>query len=144
MVTVAWLALGADLPASVADSGPAGLQWAPIALVTGHAADRLAFDHGSILADGIERARAKFEYTSLAMRFLGEEFTVAQLREVYETVWGARLDPANFHRKVTGATGFVEATGERAWGTRGRPAALFRAGPMTLLYPPVLRPSRGT
>ncbi len=141
VVSVAWLAVGADLPSAASGGSDGGRQWAPVAMLSGEAADLLAFDHGVILADGVERARAKLEYTPLAMQLLPDEFTVAQLREVYETVWGARLDPANFHRKVTGAAGFVEPTGERAWGTRGRPAALFRAGTTSQLYPPVLRPS---
>ena len=100
----------------------------------------LAFDHGQILADGLERARAKLEYTPLAAAFCPPEFTIAQLRGVYETVWGTSLDPRNFHRKVTGTPGFViPACGETA-GARGRPAQLYRKGPAATLYPPLLRP----
>ena len=54
-----------------------------------------------ILGDGVERARAKLEYTNIAAAFLAEEFTIAELREVYEVVWGHPLDAGNFHRKVT-------------------------------------------
>ena len=50
-----------------------------------------------ILADGVERARAKIEYSPLATAFCPEEFTIAELRRVYEAVWGTRLDPRNFH-----------------------------------------------
>ena len=103
---------------------------------------QLAFDHDRILADGVERARAKLEYTPLATAFCPPEFTVAQLREVYEAVWGRRLDPRNFHRKVTGTPGFVDPTGRSTTGDRGRPAQLFRRGPAALLHPPMLRPRR--
>ena len=83
----------------------------------------LAFDHDRILADGVERARAKLEYTALATAFCAAEFTVAELRRVYETVWGRALDPRNFHRKVTGTPGFVVQTGARTnrQGGSGRP-----------------------
>ena len=53
--------------------------------------------------------------------FCGEVFTVAELRRVYEAVWGARLDASNFHRKVTKAVGFLEPTGEQRGSEPGRP-----------------------
>lgn len=87
----------------------------------------------------MERARAKLEYSALATAFCAPEFTIAQLRAVYEAVWGTGLDPRNFHRKITGAAGFVEPTG----GTvrdGGRPAQLFRRGPVGQLQPPFTRP----
>jgi 8-oxo-dGTP diphosphatase len=59
---------------------------------------------------------------------------------VYEIVWGRRLDPGNFSRKVTGAEGFLVPTGERSR-DGGRPAALYRPGPATSLHPPLLRTS---
>jgi 8-oxo-dGTP diphosphatase len=105
----------------------------------------LAFDHGRILADGLERARAKIEYTPLATAFLGETFTISELRAVYETVWGAPLHAGNFHRKVLSVPGFVEPTGETGSrpGSRGGPRArLYRAGAARLLHPALLRPDR--
>lgn len=100
----------------------------------------LAFDHGCILRDGVERARSKIEYSSLATAFCPPEFTVGELRRVYEGVWGVSLDPRNFHRKVTGTPGFLVPTGGTTTRQGGRPAQLFRAGGATLLNPPMLRP----
>jgi 8-oxo-dGTP diphosphatase len=137
VITVAYLALLPDLPSPVAGSDAASASWHPVDDV------ELAFDHDRILADGIERARAKLEYTPLATAFCPPEFTVAELRAVYETVWRTRLDPRNFHRKVTGAEGFVEPTGGTVIRDRGRPAQLFRRGPATLLHPPLLRSAAG-
>jgi 8-oxo-dGTP diphosphatase len=99
----------------------------------------LAFDHGQIIADGIERSRAKLEYTTLATAFLDEPFTLGELRRVYEAVWGEALHEGNFRRKVLSTPGFVEPTGGTA-PTDGRPAALYRRGAATRLHPPILRP----
>lgn len=135
VVTVAYLALLPDLPTPVAGSDAAVAAWMALPVTD------LAFDHGRILADGIERARAKLEYTPLATAFCPAEFTITELREVYETVWDARLDPRNFHRKVTGTPGFVEPVGRAIAAERGRPAQLFRRGSAQLLHPPMLRPA---
>ena len=135
VVTVAYLALVPGMPAAQPGGDAAGADWVPVT-----ESAPLAFDHGQILADALERARAKLEYTPLAAAFCPPEFTIAQLRGVYETVWGTTLDPRNFHRKVTGTPGFViPASGETA-GARGRPALLYRKGPAATLYPPLLRP----
>lgn len=137
VVTVAYLALLPDLPAPVAGTDAAGAAWRPVAELR---PSSLAFDHDRILADGVERARAKLEYTSLAAAFCPSEFTIAELRAVYEAVWRTTLDPRNFHRKATTTMGFVEPTGASTAGERGRPAQLYRRGPATVLYPPLLRP----
>src|SRR5205823_1624686 len=62
------------------------------------------------------------------------EFTVAELRQVYEIVWGRPLDSANFHRKITRAEGVLVPTGTRTTRHGGRPAVLYRAGPATVLH----------
>ncbi len=98
----------------------------------------LASDHAGIIADGVERARAKLEYTTLATAFVDATFTLGDLRRVYEAVWGMPLHEANFRRKVLGTPGFVEPTGATA-PTEGRPAQLYRRGPARSLHPPLLR-----
>jgi 8-oxo-dGTP diphosphatase len=136
VVTVAHLAIGPDLPDPVAGSDAAGARWMPVneALEA-----RLAFDHAELLRDGVERARAKLEYTPLATAFCPRPFTITDLRQVYEAVWGTELDPRNFHRKVTKTDGFLTPTGETVQRGRGRPAELFLPGPAHLLMPPFLR-----
>jgi 8-oxo-dGTP diphosphatase len=149
VVSVAHLALAPGLPAPTAGGDVHSARWAPVEalLGSGEAAVRdtemsgaLAFDHERILADGVERARSKIEYSSLATAFCPPEFTVGELRRVYEAVWGVALDPRNFHRKVTGTPGFLVPTGGTTTRQGGRPAQMFRAGGATLLNPPMLRP----
>ncbi|MGK3202238.1 NUDIX hydrolase [Amycolatopsis sp. MEPSY49] len=136
VVTVAYLALAPDLPTPSAGTDAAEARWTPVRTLT---REHLAFDHDRILADGVERARAKLEYSPLATAFCAPEFTVAELRRVYELVWDTRLDPRNFHRKVTGAEGLLEPTGRTTARDGGRPAQLYRRGKAELLYPPMLR-----
>ena len=71
--------------------------------------------------------------------FVAEPFTLAELRLVYEAVWGVALDPGNFRRKVLSTPGFVVDTGTRTSTGRGRPASLYRRGPATDLHPAMLR-----
>ena len=111
-------------------------------VVRREAGEALAFDHHRILADGVERARAKLEDSGYAAALCGETFTVADLHAVYESVWGIELDKANFHRKVTGVEGFLTPTGEVREGGRGRPARVYRGDPRAVLSPPILRGDR--
>jgi 8-oxo-dGTP diphosphatase len=65
------------------------VQWFP--------ADRLpslAFDHNRIVDYALWRLRTKVEYSRIAHAFLGETFTLAQLRDVHEAVLRRALDPA--------------------------------------------------
>jgi 8-oxo-dGTP diphosphatase len=137
VLSVAYLVFAPDLPAPSPAEGASWVGWVPVADVEG---GRLAFDHATVLAAGVERARAKLEYTPLAAAFCPAEFTIAELRGVYEAVWGTDLDPRNFHRKVTTTDGFVRSTGRRRAQAVGRPAELFQQGDADVLYPPVLRP----
>lgn len=134
VVSVAYLGLAPDLPAS----SRAQVLWRAVDDLLRR--DPAAFDHRRILRDGLERARAKLEYTSLAAAFCPPEFTVAELRRVYEIVWGTPLDPRNFHRKVTGADRFLVPTGRTTTRDGGRPAQLYTRGDAEQLRPPMLRP----
>lgn len=104
----------------------------------------LAFDHNLIVEYALWRLRTKMEYSRIAHAFLGERFTLAQLREVHEAVLGRPLDPANFRRTIE-ASGAVVATGDYLMGTRHRPPRLYRyndsidladAGPLPRQQPP--------
>jgi 8-oxo-dGTP diphosphatase len=140
IVTVAYLAIAPDLPTPVAGTDAADASWQPVEALLAEGGPQ-AFDHNQILHDGIELARKKLEYTTLATAFCPESFTIADLRRVYEVVWGVALDPGNFSRKITNTEGFVKATGAKRAAEAGRPAALYRAGGAVGLHPPMLRTS---
>ena len=144
VVSVAYLGLAPELPAPTAGSDARDARWWPVEDIGGQDGPELAFDHDQVLADGVERARSKLEYTSLATAFVDEPFTLSDLRRVYEAVWGVELEPGNFRRKVLGTPGFVLATGETMSSGVGRPAQLYRRGASLLLHPAMLRPHRGS
>ena len=81
----------------------------------------LAFDHRRIVRDAVERVRVELEAAGIATAFVGTTFTLAELRAVYEAVWGVQLDAANFRRSVVAEDGWVIPTGRRA--RPARPAA---------------------
>lgn len=136
VLSVGYLAFVPDMPEPTAGGGAAASRWCPV-----DAIPPLAFDHARILEEGAERARAKLEYTTLAASFCPPEFTVTDLRRIYEAVWRTSLDPRNFQRKVTSTEGFLVPTATLVTGGRGRPPRLFRRGDATVLHPPMLRES---
>ena len=139
VVSVAFAALLPDPPEPHGGGDAAEARWVPY-----DKAEGLAFDHDRILADARDRVGAKLEYTCLATAFCPAEFTLGELQQVYETVWGTALDRPNFRRKVLATPGFVEPVpgAARLTGGRGKPAAVYRAGPATTLHPPLLRTPR--
>lgn len=130
VVTVAYGAIVArlsEVPRGGSDAAHAELM--PVADVQN---DRvpLAFDHRLIVDDAVARLRAELDTSDVAAGFCPPEFTIRELREVYEAILQTELDSGNFQRKVTQRDGFLTPTERRVTpGERGgRPATLWRAG----------------
>ncbi|MFD2474909.1 NUDIX hydrolase [Amycolatopsis silviterrae] len=138
VLTVCYLAVVPNLPLPVPGGDARAARWTPVDAVL-NSEVAMAFDHREIIADAVERARSKLEYTTLGAAFCAAPFTISELRHVYETVWGHKLDSRNFHRKITSVDGFLVSTGERTKRDGGRPAALYRPGGARLMHPPILR-----
>jgi len=129
VVTVAYLAVLRDVGAVAGGSDAAAAALIPVSDVLNGKVG-LAFDHLRLVRDAIERVRLELEVTGIATAFVGTTFTLAELRAVYEAVWGVEIDAANFRRSVVAEEGWVIPTGRRArpGPAGGRPAELFRAG----------------
>jgi 8-oxo-dGTP diphosphatase len=140
VVTVAYLAVLRDVGAVVAGSDAAAAALIPVSEALSGKIE-LAFDHARIVRDAIGRARVDLEHTGIATAFIGPTFTMAELRAVYEGIWGVHLDGANFRRTVIAEDGWVIPTGRRArpGSSGGKPAELFRAGRMWKLGGPIRR-----
>jgi len=131
VVTVAYLAVLRDVGSVVAGTDAEAAALLPVSDALNGKIE-LAFDHAQILRDAAERVRVDLELTGIATAFVGPTFTLAELRAVYEAVWGVHLDGANFRRSVVAEDGWVIPTGRRTrpGSTGGKPAELYRAGRM--------------
>src|SRR5262245_42808723 len=138
VVTVAYLAVLPRIGPLQAGSDAARAELVPVEEALG--AERpLAFDHETILADAVARTRDELATTSLAAAFVGPEFTISDLREVYEAAWGVPLDSGNFRRKVLATANFVTPTGRYAapGPDGGKPAEIYRRVGRARLHPPL-------
>jgi len=140
VVTVAYLAVLRDVGAIVAGTDAAEAALVPVAEALNGKLE-LAFDHAKIVLDAVERVRVDLELTGIATAFVGPTFTIAELRSVFEAVWGVHLDGANFRRSVVTEDGWVIPTGRRArpGAPGGKPAELYRAGRMWKYSSPIRR-----
>ena len=140
VVTVAYLAVLRDVGEVVAGTDAAAAELVPVSEAL-NAKLELAFDHDRIVRDAVERVRVDLELRGIATAFVGPTFTLAELRTVYEAVWGVQLDGANFRRSVLAEDGWVIPTGRRArpGSTGGKPAELYRAGRMWKYGSPIRR-----
>ncbi len=129
VVTVAYLAVLRDIGTIAAGTDAAHAALVPVSDVFEERID-LAFDHLRIIRDAVERVRVELEVSGIAAAFVGTTFTMAELRAVYEAIWGVQLDAANFRRRIVGENGWVVATGHvaRPGPSGGRPAELYRTG----------------
>lgn len=85
----------------------------------------LALDSRRVLATALGRLRGKLRYRPIVFELLPPAFTLYQLQQVVEALNGQRLHKQNFRRLMV-AGGLVEATGQVATHTGGRPAELYR------------------
>jgi 8-oxo-dGTP diphosphatase len=121
VISVAYFALvRADKQTLRVSEESMDVRWFPVTRLPG----QLAFDHDSILAAALDRLRSKLEYTTLAFQLLPEVFSILELKQVYEQIWGEPIDKGNFYRKIKDAN-VLEDTGMRREG-RGRPTSLYR------------------
>ena len=145
VVTVAYLAVLRHVDGLRAGGAAAHTALVPVADVLSTRRRPLAFDHRRILEDAVARLSDKLEHTSLATAFVGPEFTLSELRTVYEASWDTPLDPGNFRRHMLRAD-ILSPTGEtRPPGPEGgKPGEVYRVEvPASAPLPrPLRRPER--
>ena len=85
----------------------------------------MVHDHRRILATAIARLRGKLKYRPVIFELMPETFTLFDLQQTVESIFGRAVHKQNFRRLVENAA-LVEPTGASQRSTGGRPAALFR------------------
>ena len=100
--------------------------------------------HDQVLRNSLEWLFGAVQELPLVGDMCGPRFTITELREVYEDIWGLRkLDPANFYKQVTKpGLGFVKKIQEFAGEGPGKPAALYARGEADVLSSPVRPPNK--
>lgn len=83
-----------------------------------------AFDHEEIVKMAIKRLRGKLTYEPIGLSLLPEEFSLPELKNIYDVILGTELDRRNFYKKIK-ATGLLIPTGTVP-SSRGKPTQLYR------------------
>lgn len=85
---------------------------------------KLAFDHDEIIKYAHNRLRSKIAYTNVVFALLPIEFTLTQLQQAYEAIFGRALDKRNFRKKFL-ALDLIDETDKFHQGGAHRPAKLY-------------------
>lgn len=104
----------------------------------------LAFDHKNIVRKGLERIRSKIEYSPIAIKFLEDDvFTLSELRNIYEIVWGVKILSSNFRRKMLSVPNLLIPLHEKKVSDieGGRSSDLYQYDNAQEIYPPFTRRS---
>lgn len=107
IITVAYLGLAPhDQLRPRAGDDAAAVDWHRV-----DAVPELASDHADILATALVALRQQIETSDIAMGMMPEQFTLTDLRQIYEVIMGESLDAEVFREWVL-AQGWIEQTGD--------------------------------
>ncbi|HET8992806.1 MULTISPECIES: NrtR DNA-binding winged helix domain-containing protein [unclassified Rhodococcus (in: high G+C Gram-positive bacteria)] len=97
---------------------PTGAQLVPVDDASG-----LAFDHSEVVGLAVDDLRRRYATAVDPSGLIGDEFTILELRRLYEVIYGRRFPKDTFRRHLSHG---VDATGEFSREGAGRPAELYR------------------
>jgi len=121
LVSVAYYALVSitSLP-ELGEARERAVAWFPVGELP-----ELALDHEDIITLAHRRLAAKLDYSTIALQFMPEHFTLRTLQQVYEAILMEDLDKRNFRKRILGL-GCLQDTGRFDRPGRHRPARLYR------------------
>jgi 8-oxo-dGTP diphosphatase len=85
----------------------------------------LAYDHNDVLKEGINRLRELIQTTDILKSLFPDEFTLAELHQVYESILNKTLDRRNFRKKMINANLVID-TNKTACYKGKKPAKLYK------------------
>lgn len=97
-----------------------GLEWFPPKNLP-----PLVLDHGEMITTAHQRLAAKLDYSTIALQFMPERFTLSELQTVYQTILDEELDKRNFRKRLL-TLDCIEDTGQVSREGHHRPARLYR------------------
>jgi 8-oxo-dGTP diphosphatase len=86
---------------------------------------KLAFDHKKIVEAGFERLKNKLGYSSIVFGLLPKSFSLSEVQNIYEIIYGRMIDKRNFRKWIL-SSGLLASTGKIASGMAHRPALLYK------------------
>lgn len=72
-----------------------GAKWWPV-----NQLPALVFDHNEMVEKSLEKLQLKASYDLVGRDLLAEQFTITQLRNLYNSIFQREFDPGNFRKKV--------------------------------------------
>lgn len=95
------------------------ITWVPVRKI-----GRLAYDHNEMRDDVLLYMKDHLFITNIALHFMPKEFTIAELKTLYEYLLGRDVDKRNFYKFVEELP--MEVTSAFTTEGRGRPAKLYK------------------
>lgn len=84
----------------------------------------LIMDHMDILSDALTAMQKDILWSDIAFRMLPKKFTVRQLQNLFEAVFGIEIDNRNFRKKIFSLS-LLQETDEIERNVRHKPARLY-------------------
>jgi len=83
-----------------------------------------AFDHKRIIGTALERLRGKLTYAPIGVNLLPKEFSLPDLKAIYEAILGNELDRRNFQKRILATELLIPTRTIKS--PRGKPTQLYR------------------
>ena len=110
---------------SKVDHMPSAILPLPAKWVNVYDIKKMAFDHKEILDAALDRLRKRVRYIPIGFNLLDPEFTLSQLKNLYESILNQTLDKRNFRKKIT-AMDFLTDCHKFQQEVAHRPAKLYK------------------